>query len=109
VRDSEAAGFRRDDMSLVAGGETAGRYGTAPAERAGTDADTGAATGATLGTVAGGGADLLASLGALAIPGPVVAAGWVVATLTGAGGGAAAGGLLGALAGAGIGEAQAHV
>ena len=42
--------------------------------------------GATIGTVLGGGAGLLAGLGSLAIPGvgPVVAAGWLIATLTGA-------------------------
>jgi hypothetical protein len=70
-----------------------------------------AGTGATLGTLLGGGAGLLAGLGALAIPrvGPVVAAGWLVATLTGAGVGAAAGGLLGSLTGAGVDEADAHV
>jgi len=48
-------------------------------------------------------------LGSLAIPGvgPLVAAGWLVATLTGAGVGAAAGGLVGAITGAGIEEADA--
>ena len=52
----------------------------------------------------------VAGLGALAIPGvgPVVAAGWLVATVTGAGLGAAAGGLLGALTGAGLSEAEAE-
>src|SRR4051794_30748987 len=46
------------------------------------DAGTGAGTGATIGTVLGGGAGLLAGLGMLAIPGvgPVVAAGWLIAT-----------------------------
>ncbi len=59
----------------------------------------------------GGGAGLLAGIGALAIPGigPIVAAGWLVAALTGAGVGAAAGGLLGSLTGAGVSEADAHV
>jgi hypothetical protein len=61
--------------------------------------------------VLGGGAGLLAGIGALAIPGlgPVVAAGWLVAALTGAGAGAATGGLLGALTTAGVDEADAHV
>ena len=56
------------------------------------------------------GAGLLAGLGLLAIPGvgPVVAAGWLVATLTGAGVGAAIGGLAGSLTGAGLSEADAH-
>jgi len=46
----------------------------------------------------------------MAIPGvgPVVAAGWLVATLTGAGIGAAAGGLTGSLTGAGVSETDAH-
>lgn len=68
-------------------------------------------TGATAGTVIGGGAGLLAGLGLLAIPGvgPIVAAGWLVATATGAGIGAAAGGLLGALTGAGVSHEDAHV
>ena len=71
----------------------------------------GAGTGATLGTLLGGGAGLLAGIGALAIPGvgPIVAAGWLVATLTGAGVGAAGGGLLGSLVGAGVPEEHAHV
>ena len=70
----------------------------------------GAGTGATLGTVLGGGAGLLAGIGMLAIPGigPVVAAGWLVATVAGAGVGAAAGGLLGALTGAGLSEHEAE-
>jgi uncharacterized protein (TIGR02271 family) len=46
----------------------------------------------------------------MAIPGlgPVVAAGWLVSTVTGAGIGAAAGGLVGSLTGAGMSEADAH-
>ncbi|WP_238296564.1 hypothetical protein, partial [Methylobacterium soli] len=74
------------------------------------NAETGAGTGATVGTVAGGAIGLLTGLGLLAIPGvgPVVAAGWLVTTLTGAGIGAAAGGLIGGLTGAGVSEADAH-
>ena len=41
--------------------------------------------------------------------GPIVAAGWLVAALTGAGVGAAAGGLLGALTGSGLSEEESHV
>ena len=72
---------------------------------------TAAGTGATLGTVIGGGAGLLAGLGALAIPGvgPVVAAGWLIASLTGAGAGAGVGGLLGSLIGHGVHHDDAHV
>lgn len=72
---------------------------------------TGGAAGALLGSAVGGGVGLLAGIGALAIPGvgPVVAAGWLVATLAGAGVGAASGGLLGSLTGAGVGHDEAHV
>lgn len=75
------------------------------------DTSTGAGTGATIGTLIGGGAGLLAGLGMLAIPGvgPVVAAGWLVATALGAGVGAAGGGLLGSLVGAGVSEEDANV
>ncbi len=119
VTELERSGFSHDDVSIVA------NQGIAPAETAGgmTAADpayttttapsaaTGAGTGASVGTLVGGGAGLLAGIGALAIPGvgPVIAAGWLVATLTGAGVGAAAGGLLGSLTGAGVPDEHAHV
>ena len=111
----EQAGIPHGDISIVANNE-GDRY-AAHANRTdadGTDtgdaASNGAGTGATLGTVLGGGAGLLAGLGLLAIPGvgPVVAAGWLVATLAGAGVGAAAGGLAGSLTGAGLSETEAH-
>ena len=108
----EAAGIAKDDISLIsgdktAGGDTATGMTSGDAEQG---ASTGAGTGATLGTVVGGGAGLLAGIGSLAIPGvgPLVAAGWLVATLTGAGVGAAAGGLVGSLTGAGLSEADAQ-
>ena len=120
----EAAGFSHDDVSLVANqgatgmgtgttsGLTTGDTTTAgvPGDRA-DHAAAGTGTGASIGTIIGGGAGLLAGIGALAIPGvgPIVAAGWLIATLTGAGVGAAAGGLLGSLTGAGIPEEHAHV
>jgi hypothetical protein len=65
---------------------------------------------AAAGTVAGAGAGLLAGLGTVAIPGfgPVIAAGWIVSTLVGAGAGAAAGGLAGALADAGLTDDEAR-
>ncbi|MDO9707157.1 hypothetical protein [Paracraurococcus lichenis] len=113
VRDLEAAGIARDDISLIASRGDAGTGTTATGADTTTEADsgTGAGTGATIGTLVGGGAGLLAGLGALAIPGlgPIVAAGWLVATLTGAGVGAAAGGLLGGLTGAGLSEEESHV
>src|SRR3954453_22356942 len=102
----ERAGVPRDDIAVISGDKsrTAGTTGATD------DTSTGAGTGATVGAALGGGAGLLAGLGSLAIPGvgPLVAAGWLVATLTGAGVGAAAGGLVGALTGAGDDEVDAQ-
>ncbi|MBP0493648.1 general stress protein [Pararoseomonas indoligenes] len=112
VNALEAAGFSRDDVSIVArNGDNAATTGTTTDAVDTDDAATGAGTGATIGTVLGGGAGVLAGIGALAIPGvgPIVAAGWLVAALTGAGAGAATGGLLGSLVGAGVEERDAHV
>ena len=108
VNALEAAGVPHDDISLMSGDKD--RQIATNFKGDTTDAtSTGAGTGATLGTVLGGGAGLLAGIGSLAIPGvgPVVAAGWLIATLTGAGVGAAAGSLLGSLTGAGVDEADA--
>lgn len=109
VAELEASGIRHDDISLV-GSNASGEHDV-PSEAAAGDAGTGAGAGATIGTVLGGGAGLLAGLGMLAIPGvgPVIAAGWLVATAVGAGVGAGAGGLLGSLVGAGVDESEAHV
>ncbi|MCK2056090.1 hypothetical protein [Methylobacterium sp. 37f] len=121
VSKLEAAGVSHSDISIVSNNEGdrhAGRLGTTtttdldPHTHGDTPekASTGAGAGATVGTVLGGAAGLLTGLGLLAIPGvgPVVAAGWLVATLTGAGIGAAAGGLAGGLTGAGLSETDAH-
>ena len=112
VHALEAAGFGHENVSIVANNADT-RYNTGNGAHVD---DAGAAgTGATAGTIFGGGLGLLAGIGSLAIPGvgPVVAAGWLVATLTGAGLGAvvggAAGGLVGALTHAGVSEADAHV
>src|SRR4051812_39265810 len=122
VAELERSGVPHSDISLVAnnvegrfgdhtGDNTGGSTVTSRAADVDHDAGTGAGTGATLGTVLGGGAGLLAGLGMLAIPGigPVVAAGWLVATAVGAGGGAGGGGVLGSLVGAGVGEAGGAV
>ena len=116
VQNLEQAGVPHDNISLVANNvdQSRGNGGTASGLTSGDPeqgAATGAGTGASLGTLLGGGAGLLAGIGALAIPGvgPIVAAGWLVATLTGAGVGAAAGGLAGSLTGAGVSEADAQV
>jgi len=75
-----------------------------------TKAPEGAATGAGAGGVLGGTLGLLAGIGALAIPGvgPLIAAGPVLAALSGAAAGAAVGGLTGALVGLGIPEVEAR-
>jgi len=74
-----------------------------------TKAPEGAATGAGAGGVLGGTLGLLAGIGALAIPGvgPLIAAGPLLAALSGAAAGAAVGGLTGALVGLGIPEVEA--
>ena len=70
-----------------------------------------AATGAEVGAVGGGALGALTGLGLLAIPGvgPVVAAGWLVATLAGAAAGGVAGGAIGALTQAGVGKEEADI
>ena len=105
VRDLEDAGFPQSNISII---------GREVAEHD-TNAGEGAAAGAGLGAAVGGAGGLLAGLGLVAIPGlgPVVAAGWLAATLTGAVAGAAvggaAGGLIGSFTHAGINEDEAHV
>ncbi len=112
----EAAGFGHDSVSVVANQGSLPEAGTTSTMASATaplasSTATDAGTGASIGTFLGGGAGLLAGIGAMAIPGigPVVAAGWLVATLTGAGAGAGLGGLIGALAGSGVAEQDAHV
>jgi hypothetical protein len=113
VEDLMDAGFTRDDVSLVAR-DRASEYGTFLDEDV-DDVDNevaeSTATGAVAGGAIGGLAGLLVGLGALTIPGigPVVAAGPIVAALTGAGIGAAAGGIFGALVGWGIPETEAEL
>jgi hypothetical protein len=70
-----------------------------------------AGAGAGLGAIVGGALGALAGLGIMAIPGvgPVVAAGWLVATLTGAAAGGATGGIIGALTQAGATPEEAEV
>ena len=111
VRDLEAAHIPYADISMVAHRSDAYVASGTPPSGAATGAEAGASAGAAL----GGGAGLLAGLGMLAIPGvgPVVAAGWLVATAVGAVAGAAAGGatggLIGSLTSAGVPKEHAHV
>jgi hypothetical protein len=121
VGELEAAGIRRDDISIVASnadnwysdrdreGRASGRIDR---DRDGTDDRAeGAAAGAGIGAALGGAAGLLAGLGMLAIPGlgPVVAAGWLASTAATAAGGGALGGIIGALTQSGIGRDEADV
>ncbi len=102
-----SAGFNRNDLSLVANNRTG--TDTTMGDTTGDTAAEGAVGGAVTGGVLGGLGGVLLGLGALAIPGigPVVAAGPIVAGLTGAGIGAAVGGLVGALIGWGVPEEEA--
>lgn len=93
VRNLEAADVPHRDISIVANNVDK----TVDPSTAAKGAGTGAAAGAT----AGGAAGLLAGLGMLAIPGvgPVVAAGWLIATAAGAAAGASAGAVAGGIIG----------
>jgi hypothetical protein len=101
-----AAGFRKDDISVLAADQKSSREFAAEKN---TKAPEGAATGATAGGALGGTLGLLAGIGALAIPGvgPFIAAGPIMGALAGLGVGAATGGLIGALVGMGIPEYEA--
>lgn len=99
------AGFSSDDISLLMSDTTHGREF---AIKKSTKAPEAAAAGATIGGVLGAVAAGLAAIGSIAVPGlSLVAAGPVVAALTGLGAGAATGGLTGALIGLGIPEHEA--
>jgi hypothetical protein len=101
-----AAGFRSDDVSVLAPDQKTTRELAAEKN---TKAPEGTTTGVVAGGAVGGTLGLLAGIGALAIPGlgPFIAAGPIMAALAGVGAGAAAGGLIGALVGMGIPEYEA--
>jgi hypothetical protein len=106
VRSLRQVGFSSNDISVL----FPDKEGTRDfAHEKNTKAPEGAVTGAGAGGVAGGTLGLLAGIGALAIPGfgPLIAAGPLLAALSGAAVGAAAGGLAGALIGMGIPEIEA--
>lgn len=100
------AGFTRDDISVLMS-HSGGTKDFAVDNQ--TKAPEGAATGAGTGALLGGGLGWLAGIGALAIPGlgPLIAAGPIMAALTGAAVGGTVGGLTGALIGMGIPEFEA--
>src|SRR5256885_16239562 len=92
VEDLKSAGFSNNDISVL----LPDKAGTRDfAHEKGTKAPEGAVTGAGTGGVLGGALGWLAGVGAFAIPGlgPFIAAGPVMAALSGAPGGAAPSGL----------------
>lgn len=106
VDDLRANGFASNDISALLPDKSSTKEF---AHEKGTKAPEGAATGAGTGLVVGGALGWLAGIGALAIPGigPFVAAGPIMAALSGGAIGGAAGGLIGALVGMGIPEYEA--
>jgi len=106
VEDLRDAGFKSDSISVL----FPDKQGTRDfAHEQNTKAPEGAATGAGAGGVLGGTLGWLVGIGSLAIPGvgPFIAAGPILAALSGAAVGAAVGGLTGALVGMGIPEYEA--
>ena len=106
VEQLRLAGFTDDALSvLFPDRETTRDF----AHEKHTKAPEGIATGASVGGVAGGAIGWIAGIGALAIPGvgPFIAAGPILAALSGAAIGAATGGLAGGLIGLGIPEIEA--
>lgn len=103
-----AADFTNSDISVLFPDEGATREF---AHEKNTKAPEGAITGAGTGGVLGAALGLAAGIGALAIPGvgPFIAAGPIMAALSGAAIGATAGGLAGGLIGMGIPELEAKV
>ena len=106
VEELQAAGFPASEMSVLLP-DNEGRHdiGHVKATKAPEGATTGGVTGGVLGGVLG----LLAGIGALAIPGvgPFIAAGPIMAALSGTAIGATTGGIVGALVGLGIPEIEA--
>lgn len=106
VNELKVAGFSDNDISVLFPDKTGSKDF---AHEHNTKAPEGAATGASTGGVLGGALGWLAGIGALAIPGagPFIAAGPIMAALSGAAVGAAVGGIGGALIGMGIPEYEA--
>src|SRR3954467_14479625 len=106
VAQLQNVGFASNDISVL----FPDKRGTKDfAHEHSTKAPEGAVAGVTGGGVIGGTIGLLAGIGALAIPGfgPFIAAGPLMAALSGAAAGAAVGGIAGALIGMGIPEIEA--
>ena len=106
IGELRAAGFDSNDISALLP-DTRGTRDFAHEHN--TKAPEGAVAGTATGGVLGGTLGLLAGIGAIAIPGlgPLIAAGPLMAALSGAAVGAAVGGVTGALVGMGIPEIEA--
>lgn len=106
VNQLKDGGFAYNDISVLFPDKAGTRHF---AHEQNTKAPEGAATGAGTGGIVGGALGWLAGIGALAIPGigPFIAAGPIMAALSGAAVGAAVGGITGALVGMGIPEYEA--
>ena len=105
-------GYSKDDVNLVMSDDTRKKHFSADDSNTelGNKALEGAGAGSAIGGTVGAILALVAAAGTLAIPGlNIVAAGPIVAALTGAGAGGLAGGLIGALVGWGIPEERAKV
>jgi hypothetical protein len=106
IDNLRSAGFRNTDISVLFP-DNEGTKDLA-IEKA-TKAPEGATTGGISGGIIGGALGWLVGIGALAIPGagPFIAAGPIVALLSGVGAGGALGGIIGALMGLGVPEYEA--
>lgn len=108
IQRLKASGFSGSDISVL----VADKQGTRDfAHEHHTKAPEGAATGAGTGLAIGGVLGWLAGIGTLAIPGlgPLIAAGPIMAALSGAAVGGTVGGITGALIGMGIPEFEAKM
>src|SRR5260370_39498232 len=106
VEGLQRAGFATSEISVLLP-DTQGKHDIGHVKA--TKAPEGATTGAATGGVTGGVIGLLTCIGALAIPGvgPFIAAGPIMAALSGMAVGAATGGVVGGLIGLGIPEIEA--
>jgi len=106
VDQLRSAGFRNTDVSVLFSDNVGNKDF---AHEKGTKAPEGAVAGASSGAIIGGTLGWLAGIGALAIPGigPFIAAGPIMAMLSGIGVGGTIGGVAGGLVGAGMPEYEA--
>jgi len=102
-----SSGFAASDISMIQPQATGARE---IGHDNSTKAPEGAAAGASAGALLGGALGWAAGIGALAIPGlgPLIAAGPILATLSGLAAGGTVGGITGALVGTGIPEYEAQ-